>query len=394
MHPIRTKLGIEVLAGDQIATIRGERIGLICNQASVFPDTFEHVADVFHNNPNINLTTLFGPQHGIRGDVQYNMIETEHARDSRTGLMIYSLYSDVREPTEEMLANVDTLVVDLQDVGCRIYTFVYTMANCMIAAKRFGKKVVVCDRPNPINGLAVEGNVTELSFTSFVGQYPLPTRHGMTIGELARLFNDQFGIGCELEVVEMQGWKRELWGDETGLPWILPSPNIPDVDTCVVFPATVHLEGTELSEGRGTTLPFFLNGAPFIDPYKWADELRKFAFDGVQFREAYFQPTFAEFSGETCGGIQLHITNRDTFAPIEVGIAMVKTARDLYPEHFQWRQNDYEYEFGKNPFDVVSGTDRIRKLLENGSTFDEIRPELSRGLADFRKLRSSSLIYS
>jgi uncharacterized protein YbbC (DUF1343 family) len=220
------------------------------------------------------------------------MIETDHATDPRTGLPVYSLYSETREPTEAMLENVDTIVFDMQDVGCRIYTFNYTMANCMIAAAKYGKRVIVCDRPNPINGVSVEGNVTESAFTSFVGQYEIPTRHGMTTGELARLFNEHFGIGCELEVVAMEGWDRSWYFEQTGLPWVLPSPNIPTVDTCVVFPATVHLEGTELSEGRGTTKVFELNGAPFIDPYAWAAALDEYNFPGVAFRPCYFQPTF------------------------------------------------------------------------------------------------------
>ena len=377
---------------DRIDLLRGQRVGLVCNQATVFPD-LRHAADVFFEHPEIDLTTLFGPQHGIRGDVQYNMIETPHMPDARTGIMVYSLYSETREPTEEMLADVDTIVVDLQDVGCRIYTFVYTMANCMRAAKKVGKRVIVCDRPNPINGNDIDGNVTEDAFTSFVGQFALPTRHGMTIGELAQMFNEHFGIGCELEVVKMEGWRREMWGDETGLPWVLPSPNIPDVDTCVVFPATVHLEGTELSEGRGTTLPFFLNGAPFIDAYAWAAELRKFDLPGVAFREAYFQPTFCEFAGETCGGVQIHITDRETFKPVITGIAMVKTAYEMYPGHFQWRQNAYEYEFDKNPFDVVSGTDKIRKAIESGASLKEIEASWAADLKGFDEARKPYLLY-
>ena len=389
----RTKLGIEVLLNEKTELLRGQRVGLVCNQASVLADTFRHAADVFHEHPHPNLTTLFGPQHGIRGDVQYNMIETPHVRDERTGIMVYSLYSEVREPTEEMLSDLDTIVVDLQDVGCRIYTFIYTMANCMYAAKKYGKRVVVCDRPNPIGGLAVEGNITEHEFKSFVGQFELPTRHGMTIGELATMFNEHFSIGCELEVVQMQNWSREMWGDETGLPWILPSPNIPDVDTCIVFPATVHIEGTELSEGRGTTLPFFLNGAPFIDPYAWAAELRKFNFPGVAFREAYFRPWFAEFAGETCGGVQLHVTDRSAFTPVIVGIAMVKTAYEMYPDHFQWRQNAYEYVFDKNPFDVVCGTDKIRQHIEMGDALKEIEESWVDGLNEFVELRKRCLLY-
>ncbi len=319
---------------DKIDLVRGQRIGLVCNQAIVLPD-LRHAADVFFEHPDINLTTLFGPQHGIRGDVQDNMIETDHAVDPHTGLWIYSLYSETREPTEKMLEDVDTIVFDLQDVGCRIYTFVYTMANCMRAAKKFGKRVIVCDRPNPINGVAVEGNVTETEFTSFVGQFEIPTRHGMTTGELAKMFNEHFGIGCDLQVVPMDGWRREMWFEDTGLPWVMPSPNIPTVDTCVVFPATVHLEGTELSEGRGTTKPFELNGAPYIDPWAWVAELEKFNFPGVSFRQTYFQPTFQKHARVTCGGLQLHVTDREAFTPVIVGIAMIKTAYDLYPDQFR-----------------------------------------------------------
>ncbi|MBV9215223.1 MAG: DUF1343 domain-containing protein [Acidobacteria bacterium] len=390
---MRTKLGIERLLNERLDLIRGKRVGLVCNQASVLPDSFRHEADVFHEHPDVNLTTLFGPQHGIRGDVQYNMIETPHVRDERTGIMVYSLYSEVREPTEEMLADVDTIVVDLQDVGCRIYTFIYTMANCMYAAAKFDKRVIVCDRPNPIGGGTVEGTITEHEFKSFVGQFELPTRHGMTSGELARMFNEHFAIGCELDVVEMEGWSREMWGDQTGLPWVLPSPNIPDVDTCVVFPATVHVEGTELSEGRGTTLPFFLNGAPFIDPYAWAAELRKFDLPGIAFREAFFRPWFAEFAGETCGGIQLHVTDRNALKPVLLGIAMIKTAFEMYPDKFQWRQGAYEYVFDKNPIDVICGTDKTRKQIESGEKLENIEASWTEGIAEFKKAREPYLIY-
>ena len=388
----RTRLGIEVLLEEKINLIGGLRVGLVCNQASVLPD-LSHAADVFGDRSEFELTTLFGPQHGIRGDVQDNMIETAHSTDQRTGKPIYSLYSETREPTEEMVRDIDAFVVDLQDVGCRIYTFVYTMANCMRAAKKFGKKVIVCDRPNPIGGLGVEGNVTETAFTSFVGQFELPTRHGMTIGELAKMFNEHFGIGCDLEVVTMDGWSREMWGDETGLPWVLPSPNIPTVDTCVVFPATVHIEGTELSEGRGTTKPFEINGAPFIDPYVWVAELDKFNFPGVAFRHVFFRPTFQKWAGKTCGGVQIHVTDRAAFTPVIVGIAMVKTAYDLYTKHFQWKQTAYEYVFDKNPFDVVSGTDKIRKQIEGGLLLKEIEADWVEGLKEFSEARKPYLLY-
>src|SRR5215204_5509117 len=388
----RTRLGIEVLVDEKVSTLTGQRVGLVCNPASVFP-SFHHDADIFFEHPDINLTALFGPQHGIRGDVQYNMIETPHVRDTRTGLMVYSLYSETRIPTEEMCDEIDTFVVDLQDVGCRIYTYTYTMAYCMMAAAKYGKRVVVCDRPNPINGINVEGNVTEKEFTSFVGQFELPTRPGMTIGEMAKLFNEHFGIGCDLEVVRMAGWGREMWHEDTGLPWTLPSPNIPTIDTCVVFPATVHLEGTELSEGRGTTKPFELNGAPYIDARAWAAELRKFDFPGVAFREAYFQPWFSEFAGETCYGVQLHVTDRSVFTPVIVGIAMVKTAREMYPDKFRWRQNEYEYEFGRNAFDIVAGTDKIRKAFEANASLDEIKAAWEPRFSEFMKMRESVLMY-
>jgi len=388
----RIRPGIEVLLNDKIDLVRGQRVGLVCNQATILPD-LRHAADVFFEHPDINLTTLFGPQHGIRGDVQDNMIETDHAVDSHTGLWIYSLYSETREPTEKMLENVDTIVFDLQDVGCRIYTFVYTMANCMRAAKKYGKRVIVCDRPNPINGVAVEGNVTETKFTSFVGQFEIPTRHGMTTGELAKIFNEHFGIGCDLEVVPMDGWRREMWFEDTGLPFVMPSPNIPTVDTCVVFPATVHVEGTELSEGRGTTKPFELNGAPYIDPWEWVDALEKYNFPGVTYRQTFFQPTFQKHAKVTCGGLQLHVTDRNAFTPVIVGIAMIKTAYDLYKGSFEWKGEAYEYVFDKNPFDVVCGTDKIRKQIENGVELAEIEDSWDAGLKAFRKNRDQYLLY-
>jgi len=392
MNGKRIRPGIEVLLNDKVASLSGQRIGLVCNQASVFPE-LSHAADVFFEHPDINLTTLFGPQHGIRGDVQDNMIETDHAVDSHTGLWIYSLYSETREPTEKMLENVDTIVFDLQDVGCRIYTFVYTMANCMRAARKFGKRVVVCDRPNPINGLAVEGNVTETAFTSFVGQFEIPTRHGMTTGELAKMFNEHFGIGCDLEVIPMDGWRRSMWFEDTGLPFVMPSPNIPTVDTCVVFPATVHIEGTELSEGRGTTKPFELNGAPYIDPWEWVSELEKFKFPGVTFRQTFFQPTFQKHARVTCGGVQIQVTDRETFTPVIVGIAMIKTAHDLYTDQFEWKRDAYEYVFDKNPFDVVSGTDKIRKAIEACDSLNDMEASWQVGLSEFVKARKKFLLY-
>jgi uncharacterized protein YbbC (DUF1343 family) len=386
------KLGLERLLDERVKAISGARVGLVCNQASV-NHSFQHAADLCHEHQKINLTALFGPQHGIRGDVQDNMIETGHAVDRRTGVAIYSLYSETREPTEEMLRDVDAIVVDLQGVGCRIYTFAYTMANCMRVAARTGKKVVVCDRPNPIGGEKVAGNVTEAGHESFVGQYLLPTRHGMTMGELARLFNDHFGIGCELEVVELGGWSRDLWYQDTDGPWVLPSPNIPTPDSCKVFPGTVHLEGTQMSEGRGTTRPFELVGAPYIDADRFAGALNEYRLPGVYFRSCVFMPTFQKHAGKACGGVQIHVIDRQMFEPVTAGVAIVKTAHDMYPDDFRWKEPPYEYEFERNPFDVIAGTKTLREQIERGESLATIVDGWSAGVEDFMRIRQPYLLY-
>ncbi len=385
-------LGIERLCESDLGLIRGERVGLVCNQASVDHE-FRHSADVLRSNEGVNLTALFGPQHGIRGDVQDNMVETPHVLDKETGLPVYSLYSETREPTEEMLAGLDVLVCDLQDVGCRIYTFVYTIANCMRAAAKFGKRVVVCDRPNPINGVSVEGNVLETEFASFVGQYPIPTRHGMTAGELARMFNSHWGINCELEVVTMEGWSRDLWFDETDAPWVIPSPNMPTLDSATVFPGTVHLEGTQVSEGRGTTRPFELVGAPYIEAAEFERHLQAVGLPGVRFRASNFLPTFQKHAGAVCGGVQIHVTERQSFKPVITGVAVVKACFDLYGESFRWKEPPYEYVFDKNPFDVISGGDALRQSIERGDSLEDIANSWAEGLSEFTSLRSEYLLY-
>lgn len=389
---MKTVLGLEKFLSEGAGHLRGARVGLVCNQSSVNHE-LRHAADLFHEHDGITLRALFGPQHGIRGDVQDNMVETAHAVDRVTGIPIYSLYSETREPTEEMLAEVDVLVFDMQDVGCRIYTFIYTLANCMRAAKKYGKKVIACDRPNPINGRRVAGNVLEPEYASFVGQFPIPTRHGMTVCELARLFNEHFGIGCELETVLMEGWERSQWFDETHSPWVMPSPNIPTPDTAVVFPGTVHLEGTQLSEGRGTTRPFELIGAPYIVAEEYAAQLAGLGLPGVHFRACGFQPTFQKHQGKTCGGVQLHVRDRDEFEPVITGVAAVKIAYDLYTEHFRWKEPPYEYVYDKNPFDVIAGTGKLREAIERGDSLGEIEHSWQGGLDEFKRLRERYLLY-
>ena len=389
---LKTILGVERLLGEQAMLLKGARVGLVCNQASV-DHHLRHAADLFHEGKDFKLAALFGPQHGIRGDVQDNMVETAHGIDRATGLPVFSLYSETREPTEEMLKDIDVMVFDMQDVGCRIYTFIYTLANCMRAAKKYGKRVIACDRPNPINGVSLEGNILEPDFASFVGQFPIPTRHGMTVCELARMFNEQFGIGCELEVVPMRGWSRELWLDETDAPWVLPSPNMPTLDSATVFPGTVHVEGTQLSEGRGTTRPFEFVGAPYIVAEEYASKLSQLGFAGVYFRSCGFRPTFQKHAGQTCGGVQAHVTDRSAFDSVMVGVALIKVAYDLYKDNFRWKEPPYEYVYDKNPFDVISGTDKLRALIERGRSLEEIERFLSEGRERFRQDREPFLLY-
>ncbi len=386
------ELGLERLLEQGHPALRGARVGLICNQASV-DHSYRHAADLIHEHPDIQLRALFGPQHGIRGDVQDNMIETGHSIDRKTGLPVHSLYSETREPTDAMLQDIDVLLFDMQDVGCRIYTFVYTLANCMRAARRLGKKVVVCDRPNPINGVSMAGNILEPEYVSFVGQFPLPTRHGMTCGELGRMFNEHFQIGCDLEVIPMRGWKREYWHDDTDAPWVLPSPNMPTLDSATVFPGTVHFEGTQISEGRGTTRPFELIGAPYIDPDQYADKLNALGMPGVYFRSCVFQPTFQKHGGVSCGGVQIHVLDRNSFEPWLAGIAMAKLAHDMYPNDFRWKVPPYEYVYDKNPFDVISGTAKIREAFEKGTELEAIREWVEKPLKEFKELREAFLLY-
>lgn len=383
-------LGVEVLLNER--KFGDERVGLLCNQASV-AHNFEHIADLFKERADINLTALFGPQHGIRGDVQDNMIETGHAVDRRTNIPIYSLYSDTREPTAEMLENVDVLVCDLFDVGCRVYTFIYTLANCLRACGKAGKKVIVCDRPNPIGGAAVEGNLLQPEFASFVGQFPIPMRHGLTVGELATMFQKHFKIECDLEIVPLRGWQRDLWFDETDAPWVMPSPNMPTLETATVFPGTVLFEGTEVSEGRGTTRPFEIVGAPYIEAEQYARALNRLDLPGVAFRANYFLPTFQKHHQKMCGGAQIHVIDRNAFKPFLTGVMMVGLAYNMYPDDFRWKQSPYEYVFDKNPFDVINGGETIRNLIEQNAARGEIEQVLAKDEDAFRELRRGFMLY-
>jgi uncharacterized protein YbbC (DUF1343 family) len=384
--------GIDRLLTVDRRLIAGQRVGLVCNPASV-DAKLQHTADRLIQDPDVTLVALFGPQHGFRSDLQDNMIETPHGRDCRRKVPIFSLYSDTREPTTDMLRGIDVLVIDLQDVGTRVYTFVYTMANCMRAAARHGVRVVVCDRPNPIGGDAVEGARLQEPWTSFVGQFPIPMRHGMTVGELARLFNDAYGLGAALEVVPLDGWRRSMYQDETGLPWVIPSPNLPTLDSAIVYPGAVLFEGTLLSEGRGTTRPFELVGAPWIDGERFADAMNGRGLAGVHFRAAFFEPTFQKHARRTCGGCQIHVLDRASFAPLRTAVEMIAEFRRENPDRFEWREPPYEYEHDKEPIDILYGSPELRRAIETESDVREFADSWRADEDDFRRQRQPFLLY-
>ena len=387
------QLGIDRLVdGPDAGLIAGQRLGVVCNPASI-DSRFRHVVDRL-TQAGCRLTAIFGPQHGFHSDVQENMIESAHGQDARRRLPVYSLYSETREPTREKLADVDVLVIELQDVGTRIYTYIYTMANCLRAARRHGIRVVVCDRPNPIGGDQIEGASLVAGYESFVGQFPIPMRHGMTIGELTRLFNDTFGLGAAVDVVRMEGWHRSMYFDETGLPWVLTSPNIPTLDTAIVYPGAVLFEGTMISEGRGTTRPFELIGAPWIDGDRLATALNARGLPGVFFRPAFFEPTFHKHAKTGCGGCQIHVTDRRSFEPVRASVELLVELRRQAPERFAWREPPYEYEHVKPPIDILYGSDRLRTAVDADRSAEEIRAAWDADEEAFARLREPFLLYS
>jgi len=321
------------------------------------------------------------------------MIASASFADPRLGIPVHSLYGAVRKPTPEMLDGLDAVVFDLQDVGVRVYTFVWTMLLAMDACREAGVRFVVLDRPNPINGMTREGPMLRAGFESFVGLQPLPLRHGLTLGEVARLANDRFGIGCELDVVPCEGWARGYWFDETGIPFVSPSPNLPTLDSCTVYPGMVLLEGTNLSEGRGTTRPFELFGAPFLDPYELTVLLDQHALPGVQFRPCHFEPAFQKHAGQLCGGAQLHIVDRAAFRPVEAAVAILHTVRRLAPDDFAWRPPPYEYEEEKLPIDILWGSEALRTAMESEVPPPEIMRQANADLASFEEVIEPYLLY-
>jgi uncharacterized protein YbbC (DUF1343 family) len=386
-------LGLEQLIAAPPAYMKNARLGLLCNNASVdtrLVHSRQRLSDAFPGR----LTALYSPQHGLFAEKQDNMIESDHRKDPLLGIPVYSLYSRTRIPTREMFAPIDILLVDLQDVGTRVYTFIYTVSYCMEAARQYGQKVVILDRPNPIGGQAVEGNCLTEAMRSFVGRYPIPMRHGMTVGELARLFNDAYAIGCDLEVIPMQGWQRGMLAGDTGLAWIAPSPNLPTPVSALTYPGQVIWEGTNVSEGRGTTQPFELMGAPYIDPYRLLDAVDAPSMKGGFLRVVEFEPTANKWQGEICRGFQIHVTDPIAFKPYRAGLALLQAVMRCHPESFQWKAPPYEYEHERMPIDLILGDQHLREELAAMVPLGTLESRWQAALTTFQRQRQAYLLYA
>lgn len=387
----RVQTGLDVLLRGDLKAINNIRVGLLCHQASV-DVRLRHLISLLHAR-NIQITALFGPEHGLWGLAQ-DQVPVHSAHDSILNVPIYSLYGAARVPSEESLETIDVLICDLQDVGSRYYTFVWTMALAIQACAKYGKKFIVLDRPNPVNGSTLEGPVLDLNFASFVGLYPVPVRHGLTIGELALWLNARFDIGADLDVIRMTGWKRAMYFEETGLPWVLPSPNMPSLATAIVYPGGCLIEGTNLSEGRGTTLPFETIGAPYINAEQVAALVNRDKLEGVTFRACQFEPTFHKFKGELCSGVEIHVRDRKVFRPFLTYVTLIQRIYDLYGDQFAWREPPYEYEHEKLPFDILCGTDLVRKKIETGLSVKSLEASWKADCALFAQERKPFLLYN
>jgi uncharacterized protein YbbC (DUF1343 family) len=388
----RVASGLEVFLQDPPAWARGARLGLLSHPAAVGPGLAPARHLLARRFPG-QLKVLFSPQHGLLGEKQDNMVASQDFRDPELGLPVVSLYGPRMTPPAEALTEVDAVLVDMQDVGTRVYTFAATLAKVMEAAAPLGVKVAVLDRPNPIGGLQVEGNLLRPKWASFVGPYPLPMRHGFSLGELARYYNATQVLGCDLTVIPARGWRRRDYGDATGLPWVMPSPNLPTLDSAIVYPGQVLLEGTNLSEGRGTTRPFELFGAPFLSPPRLLARLKDFDLPGVILREAAFEPTFHKWAGELCRGFQLHVTDRMAFKSYLTTLTLLYVIRELYPDQFAWRQPPYEYETERLPIDLLTGDAALREGLDRGTPPAELEAAWQEELDRFLETRKEFLLY-
>ena len=387
------QIGIERFIQEPPPGLAQARIGLLCNPASV-DSRLNHSRLMIDQAFPQQLKALYSPQHGFFAEKQDNMIESKDLLDSVLGIPVYSLYGKSRKPDARMFDPIDVLLVDLQDAGTRVYTFIYTLSYCLEAARQYGVRVIILDRPNPINGVDVEGNCLAADCTSFVGRYPIPMRHGLTIGEIAKLFNEHFAIGCELEVIAMQGWQRKMLFDDTGLPWVAPSPNLPTPESTLVYPGQVLLEGTNISEGRGTAQPFELFGAPYIDGAKIKSSLEKKQLPGVVFRPVVFEPTSNKWQENPCHGFQIHVTDPSRYRPYAASLHLIREIMSNHPEQFEWKSPPYEYEFERTPIDLIIGDSGIRRRLENLDPIEEIEADWQEGLNQFKEIRRKFQLYN
>jgi uncharacterized protein YbbC (DUF1343 family) len=386
--------GLARLVSEGSSLLDGRRIGLCVNATSVDAQ-LRHAIDLLTARGDLRVTGLFGPEHGVRGDAQ-DMIAVDDARDARSDLPIHSLYGHTAaqlSPTPAMLADIDVLVFDIQDIGSRYYTFVWTMVLAMRACAAAGKAFCVLDRPNPLGGLHIEGGAIAPGFDSFVGLVSCPNRHGMTAGEIARWRHGVERLDLDLVVLSMRGWQRDMRFEHTGLPWVMPSPNMPTLDTALVYPGMCLVEGTELSEGRGTTRPFELAGAPYLDGHRLAAALAAMGLPGVMFRPAIFSPMFHKHHGAACGGVQLHVTNPETFRPYRTGVAFLKACYDQAPAAFRWRAKAYEFVDQIPAIDLLAGGDALRTGIEAGASLDELAARWPRDEGEFAAERADSLLY-
>ena len=384
--------GLDVFIGQYGRGLKGCRLGLLSNQASL-DSRLRPAKYVISQALPGQLKALFGPQHGHGGEDQDNMVETDHAVDPHLNLPVWSLYGHTREPTSEMFDSIDALIIDLQDVGTRVYTFATTMFHCMRIAAALGKKIIVLDRPNPLGGTILEGNLLQRELFSFVGVFSLPMRHALTMAEMARIFQDAFLKDCDLEWVPMQGWKRSMLWHDTGLRWVMPSPNMPLAETAQVYPGQVLWEGTNISEGRGTCRPFEIFGAPFLEPKAVTQKLVPEAMNGCALQALAFRPTFHKWQGALCRGFMIHVTDKHTFRPYFTSIALLGTLVTLYGEEFAWKSPPYEYESERMPIDLILGDSSLRMQIEAGRDVSQIKEEWVDALEDFLEWRTPYLIY-
>ncbi|MCP4117855.1 MAG: DUF1343 domain-containing protein [Desulfobacteraceae bacterium] len=386
-----TSTGLENLCRTPLSLPKDCRIGLLANPASV-DGKFRHASRLINDLYPDRLKALFSPQHGFFAEKQDNMIESGHTMDPELGIPVFSLYSNTRKPTKEMMDAIDLLMIDIQDVGTRVYTFIYTISYCLEAAARYGKSVVILDRPNPVGGVRVEGNILEENCASFVGRYPIPMRHGLTVGEIALLFNKRHGINADLKVVPMENWARDMFFEDTGLPWIAPSPNLPTPASAMVYPGQVIFEGTNLSEGRGTTQPFELFGAPFVDTDAILANLEG-RISGAVLRPVCFQPCSGKWQNHVCQGFQIHVTSPATYRSYGTSMMLLQQIMQLHPDGFQWKEPPYEYEYQRRPMDLILGNERLADQLLEMDGIDALEDSWKGPANEFKEMSREFQLY-